>query len=322
MGWQIINGIPYRQGGGSSWSSYWKSQDLNLYIKEDSRDGLTLQDSLNPGVNDASILLPYFNKPDGDEYYYYTDKGGLDINSGSFTLGGWIKTDAKDAAYYLLGKNISGAADGRYGFGQLVTSGYLTFYIQSTGGLKGISSTVDGTSGWHFLFGEVDFPNLKLRFYIDGDLIGETSLSGTIPQLADIYRFYVGAGNRSDGQVDRISKGSFYDCFAIKRLLTSEEKTNSMKSIFPSDCVVIYPLMNYGFDASGNNCDLTPVNIDPKINTKFSTKGTMYGFNNNYSLYTNGFNEVYVPFTNQGVEIVPSALPVGYVKSIEGSHEK
>ena len=34
MGWQIINGIPYRQGVGSSWSSYWKSQDEVLFFAE------------------------------------------------------------------------------------------------------------------------------------------------------------------------------------------------------------------------------------------------------------------------------------------------
>ena len=37
MGWQIINGIPYRQGGGSSWSSSRFASAAKIVVDSDSQ---------------------------------------------------------------------------------------------------------------------------------------------------------------------------------------------------------------------------------------------------------------------------------------------
>lgn len=81
MGWIIGKGIgvPFRMGGGTSWSSYWKNRS-DFWYKEDTRSSLTLPNAITPGTNDASILLPLVDAS------FIDSSHGLKLDTGTAPL--------------------------------------------------------------------------------------------------------------------------------------------------------------------------------------------------------------------------------------------
>ena len=180
-------------GNSFSLSSYWNplkplgGETPSLWVKENSRSGLTLTDSVSSPANDLSILLPYLYR-NSSEYAYINDNGALDIGGTDFTLCGWVNnTQAKSAYRYFFGKHVSGGVAGRYGIYADITTGYFACSAQSSVGNKAITSTIDSTTaGWKFLLMEVDQTALVLRFFIDNVQIGaDLAYTGTFPAMGN-----------------------------------------------------------------------------------------------------------------------------------------
>ena len=104
---------------------------------------MTLPDTVNPGANDASLLLPYWYKPTGDEYAVSPANNDFCIGSTPITICGWFKCEGTDKSVRrpLMGKNT-----GNYGTFYIEmngTTGYLVSRAYSNSVLLAITSTVD-----------------------------------------------------------------------------------------------------------------------------------------------------------------------------------
>lgn len=324
-------GVPFG-GASQSWESY-LGNNSSLWIKENSRDGLTLTDSLNPGVNDATIKLPYLHLT-GNQYFYLADNGALDIYTNDITIGCWVRglDTGKAANNYIMGKPNANTLEGRFNFTQLQTTGYLSFAFQPSGGIKSIASTIDATSGWHFLIADINQTTKIGRFFIDGNQIGsDTSFTGTFAHLDNAYEFYIGAGNNGTSNVTGINKMDFYNGFLLHRVMTDTERANAMLGIFPIDCKVYYPCLSINselrlIDASGNGYNMlaggSASPLSSKINMEYGDQGSKYGLDYGFTLYENGLENLYMPLSLSGNEITPYELytTAGYRKTKEGVH--
>lgn len=273
-----------------------------------------------------SILPAYLNKPAGTEYAYISDNGTLDIGSSDFTLFGWVRTFDKTSLCFLLGKAVTGAAKaGRYGFYSNATTGYIGFQIQSTNTNLSLESTIDASDGWHFVLGEIAQSIGKIRLFIDNIQIGDDSnYTGTFPSLDNVYKLVIGGANTiTTGKVSYIAKSAHADSGIFNRLLTSVEKTTLFNKKYVDGPKAYWPLMgggHYMTDVSGNGYHLTGVTLNSITNTKFGAEGSCYGLDKGFSLYQNGWDEVYVGNKFDGTEIIPAGIPAGYAKTVEGNH--
>jgi hypothetical protein len=294
----------------------------NFWYKEGTRNGLSLPDSL--GGDPATINLPYFHKPSANEYYSISDNGALDIGATDFTLFAKFRSITRPSSIsdYCVGKLISTPKIGRFGF-YVTTAGYCSFNVQSSGTNVSISDNIDNTGNWVFLIGKVNQSTKKVSFFLNGVQIGsDTSFSGTIDALSNIYKFYIGAGQTVDPYLRGCSKTDHADTGLLNRLTTPTEDANMLLGIFPSDCKAYWPLLSIeqtAIDASGNGYHLTGTNIVKSTNTGWSADGSKHGLTKGFTIYSNGYNDVYVPLEVGGDEIIP-ILDAGYKKTKEGIH--
>jgi hypothetical protein len=293
----------------------------NFWIKAGSRNGRTLIDSVSPGTGDATVLLPYLNNYNGVGYAGILDNGALDIGSSDFTFGGWVKgIETTNTGRSIFGKrngSVAGSYCVYYG-----ADWYYSALVQTTGGLKITSSTVSAKDGnWHLIIVEIDRTAGMLRFFIDNVQIGtDLALNGTTPALANSQGFYICNGCTTPGTT---SKTGHLDTFILNRKLTPTEKTAtfgnglpSNNSIYPSDCKAHWLCAGaepFITDISGNGYHLTGTGLYNLSHTKFSTTvGTTYFLDNGYTLWSNGFSDVYVPNYANGTERTPTGIDVNF----------
>jgi hypothetical protein len=326
-------GIQFSRGGGQSWDTQLPNKsDLSFLIKDGSRSGLALVDSVAPGTGDVDILPAYLYKPLGTQYYYHADNGALDIGANDLTFGMWVKGEvAVSGVYaYLGGKAVYGVVNGLYEF-YCANDDKITFAVRTSGGLFSIVSEVLITDqAWHFLFGYVNKTTSKIGFYIDNVQIGtEAAYTGTIAALANAYVFCIGIANAAGGgsfATTYPGKASFSDTFVIHRLLSEAERTAAFSRSYPTDCAALYPFMGGGshsFDVSGNGRTLTGVGSPIALaNTKFGANGSLWGLNIGYTKYSNGYEDLYQGLKHDGTELIPTLEGglAGYKKSVEGIH--
>ena len=98
-----------------SWSRYWNplkplgGETPSFWIKENSRNGLTLTDSVSSPTNDISISPSYISTYNSSAYAYIADQGALDIYDTDFTICGWVNVRQNTSAVrYIMGKTIAG----------------------------------------------------------------------------------------------------------------------------------------------------------------------------------------------------------------------
>lgn len=296
-----------QQGGGQSWESYLEGKNLNLFVKENSRSGLVLTDSI--AANNVTILPAYAKL--SSNRAFCADNGGLDIGATDFTICGWVNSESTTKTSYrnLFGKLIAGNVAGRYGFYIAQTTGYISFYAQSSGGVKDIPSTIDlTTAGWVFLRADINQTSKVIRFFINEVQIGaDVSYTGTFPALASQFEFMIGDGNNSTGSTYDVkyANASFSDIFVFNKLLSPSEIT----AIYTNRTIATgykayYPCLsakNYIYDAGGTY-HLTLYSVATNSEA-FGDKGSRYGLDYGFRLYNTGLGDEYVPLKNDGTGI-------------------
>lgn len=287
----------------------------NLWVKENSRNGLTLTDSVNPGAGDITITLPHVSTALG--FGYNTDAGGaMDIGATDFTWCGWWKSNDtnKTIARCLGGKyQGSGAIEGFFSWWVNITTGLLTFYAKSSIGLITVNTNVDYvTQAWFFLLVDINQTTKKLRLFInnvqygaDVDYTGTFALSG--------LRYSVGAG----GNNNYASANSYSDVRKYNKILTTTERTTLFNKGNVSGAVCNHPCNDELFhDCSGNGYHLTLSNVDAS-EIAYSSYGSRQLLDKGYSLYKKQtLLDYYVPYTDGGVPIVTSNVIAGYTKKV------
>ena len=319
--------------GGINWSSYWATHlfgTSNFRVLPNTRSGLSLPDAV--GSDDVSIMPAYLTVPSVNGYVGIADNGALDIGAASFTLCGWIKPETATnpaVLYGAMGKYTITAVSGRYGI-YVASDGYYGCRIQSSGGNVTATSSVNISDGlWHFHVLEVDLPNLKMRYYIDGSLEGgEQSITGSFSALSNVYEFYVGTQNGTNGSgVNYGFPSSYSDIYVLNRLLSSTEKTtllgrgfvDSYKAYYPclgnanSDTAISVPNLNVVYDAGGNYHLNLVAGSSKRSNYLYSSYGSRYGMEIGYTIYSNGYEFIYVPTNYDGSEATVTP-PTGFFK--------
>jgi len=316
-----------------SWSSYWTTHlfgEPEFRIVQDSRSGLILSDSI--GSNDVSIMPAYLTVPSVNDYVGIADNGALDIGVSSFTLCGWVKpeTTVNPAVLYgVMGKYSTTSVSGRYGV-YVDATGLYGARVQSSGGNVTATSTVNISDGlWHFHLLEIDISNLKMRYYIDNVLQGgEQTIIGTFAALSSVYEFYLGTQNGTSGTgVNYGFPSSFSDIYILNRLLSSGEKTTltdrgfvyNYKAYYPclgnanSDTTISIPNLNVVYDAGGNYHLNLSAGSSKRSNYLYSPYGSRYGMEIGYTVYSDGYEFIYVPTNYSGNEVTITP-PTGFFK--------
>lgn len=266
-----IFGLPEAGSGGKSWASYWNplkplgGETPTYWYKEGTRSGLTLPNSVSPGTGDETINLPRISFGT-NEYAIIADNASMDIinNLGTNPLGnddlGWTMCarinngdNSKTYDKAFLGKAVYGSAVGRFGITGLATSGYLNCVLQSSGGTISIPSTIDVTTvSWPFVLIDVNYTTKKMRFFVKltgenlAQIGADTSFTGTLAELSNSYKFYIGAFNAaSTGNPSYITPMSCVDLKIFNKILTSSEQTTISNGGYVSGAVNNYPFDGY-----------------------------------------------------------------------------
>ena len=138
-----------------------------------------------------------------NQYDYISDNGTLDINQSTtdFCYGGYITTGSSySGLIYLLGKQIAGNTDGRYGI--QIYENKLQSRLETSGGSVFVDNVIPiSTNTKYFVMTRIDLINLKFYYYINNVLqnTGGIPYIGTIATLGNEYEFYLGAGNTFNG---------------------------------------------------------------------------------------------------------------------------
>lgn len=216
--------------------------------------------------------IKYLYKPVGNEYAYVVDNNALDVKDDPFVMCGWVLGYDKTALNYLFGKGVYGGLNGRYGFYSNQTTGYISANLQGGSGTGVVNSTIDVTSGWHFLLmetfkqagGEIIF-----RLYIDNVLIGTSGLCGySLGTMANAFEFCIGTGNNGSGSgFNYTAKASFRDIRIYRIALSADDKTNLYNGLNVPGYVARWKFDSYPLQEELNNYDLTGVNLS-SINIK------------------------------------------------------
>jgi hypothetical protein len=304
----------------------------NFWIKEDSRSGLTLTDSV--AANNASILPAHLkNDTSGLCAFYVADNGALNVdNNADLTLFGWVKAETtnKNTYWRIMGKDVSGNTSGSYFFVALGDgTGDLYAYIATSGGAYPVGGHIDDwtTQGWMHLLLEIDTSEKKARWFQNGVQVGsDTTYTGTFGSLGNEFEFCISGQNLSNGSgfsSANKAPASFSDVGVIKAILTTEQKTDLIAGTIPDGCAAYYPLNDLnGFDCSGNGLHLSKSYTDPNYpltlsNIAFSQYGSKHPLNIGYSLFKKpGAMPIQVPYNTDGTVLsTPSTMPSGYTFS-------
>ena len=160
-------------------------------------DGTLLGATTSPGKFDSAVTLS------GGAY---VDIPGLALPSGAeaYTWSAWVKNDASDSSqHYALETSGSWAVSGRI---DLNTNQYHVFAqtTSDTGGITDVSYPASHTGGWHHM--AVTYAaNDTIRFYLDGSLVGQDAVTGSLTSTTGLH---IGAdrngGRTWTGQIDEV----------------------------------------------------------------------------------------------------------------------
>ena len=306
-------------GGGQSWASNLFGQsDLNTWIKSGTRSGVTLPDTITPGTNDASILLPYLYKPTGNEYAVSPAVNDFYVGSTSITIAGWFKCEGTDKSVLrvLIGKSTG--SQGTCYIGMDATTGYLAFrfYSDTPFETNVIVSDIDfTTAGWVFLRAEINTVTKVGKFFINEVQVGaDEPYTGIMPTV-DGSKFYVG----SYGAGTIAAKCSVSDCYVYRRILTPAEGATLMARGFVTGAEAHWTfseLINYStnlfYDVTGNGKHLTAVNLT-SAKRSFGIQGSRYLLDHGYTLHANLYLKIYfyVGNTYAGNQILSDSVMFG-----------
>jgi hypothetical protein len=212
---------------------------------------------------DVFILYAYDNGTDAIVKSVYLTEVTQD-----FVLSGWIKTGSDiSTTKYVFGKSANSIINGRYGF--YVAGGSLVFgYNTSTGFASIIDSIVLAVNTEYHVSVRIDLVESKAYFYIDGVIqnAGGTSFTGEFANMADIYKFYIGAGNLT-GSGDPVLQ---YECEVRDVRVYHKDVTAQLDDLMAGEqlgdevawwfCEGTDTLEVH--DASGNGYHMTAVNFD------------------------------------------------------------
>jgi hypothetical protein len=328
--WNPVIGGIINDGHKSAWTPLMPlgGEAPSYKYVDGTRNGLVMPNAMNPGTNDASLLLPHLNTYLATNgYAYINDNGSMDIinNLGTnplgnsdqgYTLCGRINSQDsnKTTAKNFLGKMIAGGRNGRFGIYANITTGYLVAALQSSGGFVSITGAVDWTSlTFPFVLMDVNYTTKKLRFFVNNIQIGvDTAFTGTLAQLANEYRFYIGANNTDvTGAATSITKASFVDVKIFNKILTSTQQTQEYTTHDVAGAVNFYPCNNtYLADSGTGGKHLTSVALD-RTNVQYDVYGSRHLLNVGYSKFTNyPSKEVHVAYKQDGT--VLNYTPSGY----------
>lgn len=322
-----------RNHGGTSWNPLIPlgGESPSFWYKEGTRSGLNLPNAMSPGTGDKTLVLQR-KSCDTNGYAVVADNGAMDVvnNLGAnpagngdsgFTLCGWIKSESASKTYnkYFIGKPVEGSVSGRYAIYASSTNGYLTAYVQSSGGFVSVASTIDVTGvGWTFVLMDVNYTTKKLRFFINNTQIGvDTAFTGTIAQLANAYNFYVSAGNAvTTGAAAFKTPCSYRDICLYNMILTPTQQTTLYSNGYVDGAINNYLFDQYIdskiLDVGSGGKHLTATNIIDA----YDSYGTHRLLDIGYTRWINFPNkDIHVAFS--GVNTACTYNPTGYTKDID-----
>jgi hypothetical protein len=291
---------------------YWNPQsfnDLNFWLKEDTRSDLTLPNSL--GGEEATILLPYVCEAGGK--LSVDDAGALDIRTNDFTLLAHIKNNGatKTAITTLLGKHSTSSFIGRYGFYTLATSGNIKCIAQTSTAVYAIDTGIDITTiDEVFLRMQVDQTAKTLTMFYNEIQVGEpVTFEGTFSQASG-KKFTMFAN------VDGVSNShiGLSDVHVFQRKLTTEEALIIMNRGYVAGAAAYYPLsgnLTYLRDVSGNGMHLTFYDCS----ISYGSFGSRYCLDHGYSKYENANNSILnIPYLETSLPDTTFTTPGTYSK--------
>ena len=320
-------GIPF-----NSLSSYWNplkplgGETPSFWIKENSRSGLTLTDSVNAA--NSPTILPRHLKKDvtaGNVRYYVADNGGLDIAGQDYTIFFKAKTDStsKAAQKTLVCK---GSGNNYYNIAYKITTGYITVNYQTNEGTNySIDSTVDFTAaGWVTVRFSVDYTNKIAHLYVNNieagagtSFAGKTFVANPVGEKFNI-------NSRDDGTAIP-AQTSMADVMVFHRIWTPQEAISAESGIYPSDAHEHWPMLggniNYEYGVKGR-FNLTASTVTAANSVGYSSYGSRYCLDYGWSLWRK-FNDGALTT----LEIVPygadttalAALGFSLVKTYDGN---
>jgi hypothetical protein len=290
-----------------SWQAYWTTRS-NFWLTGE-RSGLSLTDKYG---NNPSLLLPYFKSNDNSRYAKFVDSSRLlDVGANDeFTVCGWAKSESTSKAAYreIMGKFLTGVVNGRYGIWTAVTTGYISASITTSSNSYVIASTVDYTSaGWVFLRMDIKQSTKKLRFFINEVQVGaDVDFLGTFNNLPVTAFFGLSAGNDATGSGggNWYGKSSHSDTYVFHKRLTPTEGATLMARGYVSEAISHWscsnPQSTFLFE-SENGYHATIVG-DYTVTTAYGAEGSRYLLDKGYTLYSNAFNDYYLPLKSDGTE--------------------
>lgn len=292
--------------------------DLNLWVKTDSRSGLTLTDSINP-ANSPTILPSYLSKPSGDEVATVFDNGALDIGSQDLTLCGWFNATSsyKTLYQFLCGKQASGQP-GQYGFFIEQTTGFYGVNVRSSGGYVIFPSTVDySTAGWCFLSLKIVVATKKITFKINNVQIGvDQDYIGTLPALANGWGFNLGAQQTSVVPAYNLyARASYSDIRVYHSALTDEQLTTLYNRGYVAGAAAHWPCNSWNINDVIGGYHMTGININ-STKIGYSSYGSRQPIDKGYSSYRHlgviDYPEIQVPYNDNEEAVVSPLVPTGY----------
>lgn len=291
MSWTFINGIPVANSRGAVWNPLKPlgGETPSFWVKENSRSGLTLTDSVNV-ANNISILPSYFdrNASSGSVRLKVADNGGLDIGgTDDFTIFAKVKNNntTKAAIKTLLCK---GSGANLYYIWMAATTGFLTAscYDNTTTAYI-MTSNVDFTDGlWHTVRLQVNQAAKIIKFFVDNvQQGGDKSFAGKVFAANPIGELF-NIGQRDDNSTPANFTATS-DVMVFHRLWTDPEAVSAESGIYPSDAYEHFPLVGgntqfeYGVKGRFNLTATNGVATD----IGYGVNGSKYLLDNGWTLW-------------------------------------
>jgi hypothetical protein len=278
----------------------------SLYVKKDSRSGLTLVDSV--AGNNLTVVPACFITSGNTQYFDYAGNNtDFDIGITDYTIIIAARLRANAITTNWWGKlNAPNSGSGSYLIYQANTGIYHA-YVKSSGTSVDIATSAITDQNIHVHEIRINNTTKKVSYYFDGTQVGsDTSFTGTFG--SDTAKFGMQPYAASYNQVTGYTEGA-----VLKRLITPEERTNIVNGIYPSDCFWHGVFTGQACtDVSGGNRHLTGTGIT-EINTDYNTKGSQSLLNNGYTVYEKlGSKDIHIPMSNAKTRVTSAIVPTGY----------
>jgi len=284
------------------------SNDISLLYQSFSNGYLIEKSGLNAEI--VGYPACSFIQGNAGNTFAISDNGNLDIAStGEISLSVWVKTGTNITdAQYVLGKNIAGSINGRYGI--YIASSKFSIIAQNNTASKTLSSTssILANTWYHVCATFKNGANGEL--YINKVRQGSGVAIGTVSALPNANKFCLAGGTEITGATHGTCfGGKLVDARVFKRILSESEIESCYNRTIVGDETGYWPITEFGavkylYDVSGNSYHLTNIGITLLAGAwSYDALGSQYFKSNRFSIWDGDNKTIYVPFDKNGVAL-------------------